>query len=342
MPVRIGSWPGLRFSHNSMISILCGALQRRGAKILDVSHPWRIRPSEMDLFQIHWPEQVFWTGGSPLRQFARVVLTLAALARLRLAGVRVTWMVHNLQPHETGTLKSVIWRFYVLGLTTFTQQYITLSPMTEAVVRQRLRLGRKALVTNVRHPSYPKGSSREAARHRLGISLDPRVYVFFGAIRPYKGIDALLDAFGMLPDTNARLIIAGEPHSSSIGNMLSTKAALDKRIELRLGYIRDETLTDIIDAADRIVLPFKSYLHSGSLIRALSQGKVTITPKTPFACNLRTELGEHWVQLYTGHLSAEHLTITVGQEGAPDMSAYEPDRVAEELLQCYRTILLST
>jgi glycosyltransferase involved in cell wall biosynthesis len=325
-----------------MISILCSALQRRGAEVVDVLHPWRIHPSEIDIFQIHWPEQVFWTGGSPLRQLARVVLTLAALARLRFAGVRVTWMVHNVQPHESEALKSIVWRFYILGLTTLTQQYITLSPKTESVVRRRLRLGHKAIVTNVRHPSYPKGSSTEAARLRLGISLDSSVYVFFGTIRPYKGIDALFEAFEMLSDSNARLIIAGEPHSSSIENMLRAKAALDKRIELRLGFICDEILTDIIDASDRIVLPFKSYLHSGSLIRALSQGKVTITPKTPFACNLRDELGEHWVQLYAGRLTAEHLAITVGQKGAPDMSAYEPDRVAEQLLQCYRTILVST
>ena len=108
---------------------------------------------------------------------------------------------------------------------------------------------------------------------------------------------------------------------------------------LRLGYIQETTLTDIIDAADRIVLPFTNYLHSGSLIRALSQGKVTITPEAPFARALRDELGEQWVQLYQGRLTAEHLIISGEQQGAPDMSAFEPDRVAEELLRCYRTIL---
>lgn len=322
-----------------MIPILCGALQRHGAEVIDVLRPWGIAPKEIDLLQIHWPEQVFWSGGSGLKKLARIALTLAALLRLRYAGVRVAWMVHNTQPHKSGALNSAVWRFYVLGLKMFTQQYITLSPKTEAVVRQRLRLSRKAIVTNIRHPSYPRGSSRELARAHLGISPDLRVFVFFGAIRPYKGIDGLLDAFGMLGDPNARLIIVGEPSSPSVGKMLNAKAKLDPRIDLQLEYIRDDMLTEIIDAADRVVLPFINYLHSGSLIRALSQGKVTITPETPFAGNLRDELGEHWVQLYQGHLTAEHLTIKGGSVGAPDMSAYEPDRVAEELLRRYCIIL---
>jgi beta-1,4-mannosyltransferase len=338
VPLRVGSWPGPSFSHNSVIPILCAALQRRGT-VVDVLHPWRTRPKEIDILQIHWPEQVFWSGGSRLKKLARVGLTLAALARLRCFGVRVVWMVHNTQPHDPSRLILATWRFYVLGLKMLTQQYIVLSPATEVVVRQRLRLSHKAIVTSIRHPSYPRGFSTEVARLHLGISPDLRVYVFFGMIRPYKGIDDLLDAFGKLADPNARLIIAGEPHSPSVANMLSAKAKLDPRIDLRLENIQENTLTEIIDVADRVVLPFKDYLHSGSLIRALSQGKVTITPETPFARNLRDELGEQWVQLYQGHLTAEHLRISVRPQGAPDMSAYEPDQVAEELLRCYRTIL---
>jgi beta-1,4-mannosyltransferase len=338
-PIRVGSWPGPSFSHNGVIPILCGALQRRGVTVVDVLYPWRIRPKEIDLLQIHWPEQLFWSGGSRLKKLGRVGLTLAALVRLRCVGVRVTWMVHNVQPHDSGTLTLAVWHFYVLGLKMLTQQYIVLSPMTEAVVRQRLRLSHKAVVTSIRHPSYPRGSSMEVARLHLGISADLRVYVFFGKIRAYKGIDELLDAFEKLADPKVRLIVAGEPESPSVAGFLSAKAKLDPRIHLRLGYIEENTLTEIVDAADRVVLPFKSYLHSGSLIRALSQGKVTITPEAPFARNLRDELGERWVQLYQGRLTAEHLTITVAPRGAPDMSAFEPDRVAEELLRCYRTIL---
>jgi beta-1,4-mannosyltransferase len=338
MSLRIGSWPGPSFRHNSMIAILCDALQRRGSKVVDVLNPWQIHPKEIDLLQIHWPEQVFWSGGGRLRKLSRVCLTLAALARLRLAGVRISWMVHNLQPHESGTLNLALWRFYVLGLKLFTQQYITLSPMTESVVRRHLRLSRHAAVTSVRHPCYPMGSSKEVARRTLGISSRARMYVFFGAVRPYKGIDGLLDAFEKLEDPNAILIIAGQSSSPSTTTMLAEKAELDPRINLRLGYVEENALSEIIDAADRVVLPFVSYLHSGSLIRALSQGKVTITPETPFARNLRDELGEQWVQLYQGRLTAKHLKMHADQQGGPDMSAYGPDQVAEQLLRCYGTI----
>jgi len=179
----------------------------------------------------------------------------------------------------------------------------------------------------------------ESARLHLGISPEHRVYVFFGHIRPYKGVDELLDAFGTLSDPDARLIVAGEPLSPSVTRQLRARARLDARIDLRLGHIEEELLTNIIDAADRVVLPFTSYLHSGSLIRALSQGKVTITPETPFARNVSEEVGERWVRLYRGRLTAQHLALDAGPEGAPDMSAYDPDRVAEELLGRYQTII---
>ncbi len=338
-PLRIGYWPGASFTHNSMIRTLCDALERRGATIVDVTRPWRLHPKDIDLLHIHWPEQVFWSGGGHLRKAARITLTLAALARLRSAGVRVVWMVHNVRPHDAGAIKLLIWRLYVLGLKIFTQQYITLSPMTVPVVRRFLRLSRKAVVVSVRHPSYPGGSSRQAARARLGIAPDLRVYVFFGAIRPYKGIDSLLKAFEMLDDASARLIIAGEPSSPTVRTTLDAKAKRDPRIDLRLGYALEDTLMDIIDAADCVVLPFVDYLHSGSLIRALSQGKATITPETPFALDLRDELGEQWLRLYRGDLTSENLGMEFAPEGAPDMTAHAPDQVAEELIRCYRTII---
>src|ERR1051326_1515850 len=83
VPLRVGSWPGSSFRRNSVIPILCAALQRRGATVVDVLKPWLIRPEEIDIFQIHWPEQVFWDNESRLKKLARVGLTLAALARLR-------------------------------------------------------------------------------------------------------------------------------------------------------------------------------------------------------------------------------------------------------------------
>jgi glycosyltransferase involved in cell wall biosynthesis len=337
--LRVGSWPGSNYRHNSVIATLCAALQRRGAIVVDISTPRRVRPNQIDIFQIHWPEQVFWSGGSHLKMLARVGLTLAALARMRCSGVRILWMVHNTEPYDASGFISAIWRVYVFGLRLLTQQYVVLSPRTEDVVRQRLRLSSKAIVARIHHPSYPRGRSREIARLNLGISPERRVYVFFGAIRPYKGLDDLLDAFGELADPNARLIVAGEPLLSSTATALRARAELDPRIELRLGYIEESMLTEVIDAADRVVLPFRSSLHSGSLVRALSQGKVTITPETPFALSLRDELGERWLQLYQGRLTADHLVVGGEPEGAPDMSAYEPDLVAEELLGCYRAII---
>src|SRR5205823_1718334 len=55
--------------------------------------------------------------------------------------------------------------------------------------------------------------SAAEARRRLGISESDKAILFFGAIRQYKGLEFLVDAFQRLAakDKNYRLIIAGEP-----------------------------------------------------------------------------------------------------------------------------------
>ena len=54
-----------------------------------------------------------------------------------------------------------------------------------------------------------------------------------------------------------------------------------------------------------MVAPFRRYLHSGSIVHALSAGRPVLTPATPFALSLAAELGRpDWLQTYAGPLDA--------------------------------------
>jgi glycosyltransferase involved in cell wall biosynthesis len=337
--VRVGSWPGPHFYYNSSIPTLCEALQRRGASIIDVEQPWRIRADEIDIFHIHWPEQIFWDRASATEKLRRMVLAIAALTRLRLAGVQILWMVHNVRPNDAGPVERSLWPFYVAALKLLTTRYMTLSAGTVPIVRQQLDLSPGSIVEHVRHPCYPRGGARRVARQRLGIAGHLNVYLFFGTIRPYKGVETLLNAFRLLKNPDALLIVAGEPKSAELHASLTAAARLDKRVALRLDYIEESELVDLISASDRVVLPFVDYLHSGSLVRALSQGRVTITPETAFSRTLHAELGDGWLRLYQGKLTAEHLALMAEPGGAPAMGEFSPDKVAEQIVRCYRAML---
>jgi glycosyltransferase involved in cell wall biosynthesis len=117
------------------------------------------------------------------------------------------------------------------------------------------------------------------AKARLGISRHEKAILFFGAIRPYKGLQYLAEAFKQLSKTgqNYRLIIAGEPkkgteqYLSEIRLTLDSDGVRDYVID-RTEFIADEETELYFKAADVTVLPYTSVFQSGVLFLAYSFG----------------------------------------------------------------------
>ena len=77
-------------------------------------------------------------------------------------------------------------------------------------------------VTVIRYPmndAFPDTELTSAeAKRRLGLGDEEKAILFFGRIRPYKGIEYLLAAFKLLSASvtgKYRLILAGEPKKGS-------------------------------------------------------------------------------------------------------------------------------
>ncbi|WP_018501495.1 glycosyltransferase family 4 protein [Parafrankia discariae] len=92
------------------------------------------------------------------------------------------------------------------------------------------------------------GPAREPARELL----------FFGLVRPYKGLDVLLRALAAGPE-DVRLTVAGE----FWGGIESTRAlvaelGLGERVTLRPGYVPAEDVPALFAAADALVLPYRA------------------------------------------------------------------------------------
>ena len=73
--------------------------------------------------------------------------------------------------------------------------------------------------------SYPNVVSRAEACRRLGLPEDAFVYLLFGALRPYKGLEELIAAFRQLADPDAVLLAAGQVWPESYGLHLRAAAA---------------------------------------------------------------------------------------------------------------------
>jgi glycosyltransferase involved in cell wall biosynthesis len=117
------------------------------------------------------------------------------------------------------------------------------------------------------------------AKRRLGLGDGEKAILFFGSIRPYKGLEYLVAAFGELSSRHPdyRLIIAGERKKGSEGYLddilESTRHERwqDKVIQ-KIEFIPDEETEVYFKAADVLVLPYTQVFQSGVLFLAYSFG----------------------------------------------------------------------
>lgn len=121
------------------------------------------------------------------------------------------------------------------------------------------------------------GLTPAEARRRLGIRQDERSILFFGNVRPYKGLEYLVEAFNQLGPGNYRLIIAGETKKGTEKYMDDIQQAISRagtgaKIIQKLEYISDEETELYFKAADVAVLPYTLVFQSGVLLLAYSFG----------------------------------------------------------------------
>ena len=138
-------------------------------------------------------------------------------------------------------------------------------------------------VTVIRHPindAFPNTDLTPAeAKRRLGLRSNEKAILCFGRIKPYKGIEYLLEAFRKLAERDAdyRLIIAGEVEKENEGYLNRIKQMISSEIErgqtiLKAQFIPDEEMEHYLKAADVLVLPYKEIFQSGVLFLSYTFG----------------------------------------------------------------------
>ena len=117
------------------------------------------------------------------------------------------------------------------------------------------------------------------AKQHLGIKDGEKVMLFFGAIRPYKGLEYLVNAFLKLAekDSKYRLIIAGEPKKDCekyIGDIqqVISDSPHGSRVIQKTEHVPDEETELYFKAADVLVLPYTHVFQSGVLFLGYSFG----------------------------------------------------------------------
>jgi glycosyltransferase involved in cell wall biosynthesis len=209
------------------------------------------------------------------------VLDLRLFRLLQRRGARVVATAHDVQP--------------LPGSTWSRAGFAQLYRLADAVV-VHAEASRRQLVGDLHVPAnrihrvpmggpgaYAEEPSLPAdARRRLGLQPDALYLLFFGLIKPHKGLDLLLDALAIArrdrPDL--RLLVAGEPmgpwrpYERQIANL-----GLSRSLDLHLGFVPNNDAALWFSAADLVVLPYREIFQSGVALAAYTFGRpVVATP----------------------------------------------------------------
>lgn len=270
---------------NPYCDLLYGSLAARGVAIAaaaELSPRWLLRHARaVKVLHLHWPEFYYRSRGRPTPR--SVTAFVAALLLARLLRYRVVWTVHNALPHEPHAVDRALRWFLVRSA----RLVVHAEAARAAIPRSR----RPPAVVPHGHyiGCYPDDVPAAEARRALGLDAEDRVFVCFGQLRGYKGLDALLDAFADLPDPRLRLVIAGRPATEDDALGVLAAAQRDARVRTHLRFIPDADVQRFLKAADFVVLPYRDVLTSGAALLALSFARPLVVPRSGCLAELERE-----------------------------------------------------
>lgn len=187
------------------------------------------------------------------------VLGSLAWARRR-AGARVVAVVHNLLPHEPAPGAALATRAVLAAA----HGLVAATEGDAAALRTTFP---RARVHAVAHP-LPVAAAPLARLPRRA----PLELLFFGFVRPYKGLDVLYAALRLVPDLDLALSVVGEAWGPE-------PACADPRVERVARYVGEEEAAACFERADVVVLPYRSATGSGVVPQALRHGRPVLATR---------------------------------------------------------------
>jgi glycosyltransferase involved in cell wall biosynthesis len=192
--------------------------------------------------------------------------------RLKHNKLSSVYIIHNVMPHEQRPWDRFIARLALSNGDAFVVQ----------TRRERERL--QALLPNAQIyfcplPTYhllrAEESKRAQARRLLELPEEAFILLFFGFIRPYKGVQILLEALGKLRARGKMptLVIAGEFwQDKQIYWAQIKRLGLQEQVRIEDRYIPDEEIGNWFTAADCLVAPYIGGTQSAAVSIALAYG----------------------------------------------------------------------
>jgi glycosyltransferase involved in cell wall biosynthesis len=202
----------------------------------------RMKAFRPDMVVLPW-WQVYWAPS-----FAHMAW------RLRRAGIPVVFLCHNVTEHEAAAWKRAVTRWVL----SFGSGYVVQTNLDREHLLELIPTAKPVLHLHPAYDQFPPATGRLAPEHALEL-------LFFGFVRPYKGLDLLIEAMGLLPrDMDVRLTVAGEFwHGPEETRARIEELGIADKVEIVAGYLSEQDVAEYFGRAHALVLPYRSATGSG-------------------------------------------------------------------------------
>ena len=245
------------------------------------------------LLHLHWPQFALYRGSRLLPHLSLLNARLH-LWWLRTLGIRLVWTVHNAVPHEPETADDgLVSRLLARDAA---HKIVHGADAIDELAAIGADTDRTSVIPHGAYTGSYREADRSEGRRALQLPESTRIFMFFGQIRPYKGLVDLMPAWDHVTSTGDRvgatpfLLIAGKCDDEE------ERARLRREVSKRNGrfdegYAPHETVPLYFAAADIVVLPFRQVTTSGSALLALSLGRPIVAPRIGALRDLPSSVG---------------------------------------------------
>ena len=210
------------------------------------------------------PDLVIFSYWNPF--FAPCFGYIAKLLKNKIGSNKLISICHNIEPHEKKIIDNSLNKFYLKPFKKFM--------LMSSFVESQLKLYKNDFNSIVRFlpidKEYKINFKKDDIKLEMGYNLNQKIILFFGLIRPYKGLDNLLHAVkNILFNSDIKLIIAGEAYESlDKYKSIINEYDINKNVVWIDNFLSDDMIEKLMTISDLLVLPYKTASQSGVLSQA--------------------------------------------------------------------------
>lgn len=197
---------------------------------------------------------------------------------IRLLGYKLVWTMHEIKPHDKQTINDIFISKYIVKLS---NRVIIHSKMTlEKFKENNININNVSIIPIGNYNNYYKNKiTKERARKILNLNNTDFIFLFFGLVKKYKGIEDLVTAFEKLKFNNkVKLLIVGQIYDEAVKNNILRAVIKNKNIIPVMEFIKDEDIQIYLKACDIVTLPYRKITTSSSTLLSFAFQKPIIFP----------------------------------------------------------------